>query len=104
VAMLGVPVDAGESLQVSLRLRHGGQVDTISRFVPVRPSLYPSETLSVPPAYVKPDSISARRIQAEIAQSQEVSRKSHDRRRLWREGFVLPRSSRITSRFGTARV
>jgi murein DD-endopeptidase MepM/ murein hydrolase activator NlpD len=102
--MIGVPVEAGESLQVSLRLQRGEQVDTLTTFVRVRPETYPSEVLSVPPAYVKPDSISALRIQAEIAQSREVSRRSHDRPRLWQGAFVLPRSSRITSRFGTARV
>ena len=103
-AMIGVPVESGESLQVSLRVRRGEGVDTVIAFVPIHAGAYPRETLSVPPAFVKPDSISARRIQAEIAQSQEVSRKSHERPRLWSGGFILPRASRITSRFGTARV
>jgi hypothetical protein len=103
-AMIGVPVESGESLQVSLRLQRDEHIDTLVAFVPVHSTAYPRETLSVPPAYVKPDSISARRIQAEIAQSQEVSRKSHERPRLWRGEFILPRTSRITSRFGTARV
>ncbi len=40
----------------------------------------------------------------EIARSREVSRLSQLRPRLWREPFQLPRPSRITSRFGAARV
>jgi murein DD-endopeptidase MepM/ murein hydrolase activator NlpD len=103
-AILGVPVESGDSLAVSIRLLRAEQPESLVVSVAVRPGDYPREVLTVPPAFVKPDSISAIRIQSEIAQSHEVSRHSHQRPQLWRRQFVLPRRSRITSRFGTARV
>ena len=102
--LVGVPVEMGDSFRISILLSRRDGIDTVALVVPVRSAAYPSEVLTVPPAFVKPDSTSALRIQAEIAQSREVSRRSHLRRQLWRGPFVLPRSSRITSRFGTARV
>jgi murein DD-endopeptidase MepM/ murein hydrolase activator NlpD len=102
--IVGVPVEVGDSFAISIRLERGDRTDTVATSLPVRPAAYAREVLTVPPAFVKPDSISALRIQSEIAQSREVSRRSHERHRLWREPFVLPRASRITSRFGTARV
>jgi murein DD-endopeptidase MepM/ murein hydrolase activator NlpD len=102
--LVGVPVEVGDSFRISILLSRSNGIDTVALVVPVRSAAYPSEVLTVPPAFVKPDSTSALRIQAEIAQSREVSRRSHLRRQLWRGPFVLPRSSRITSRFGTARV
>jgi murein DD-endopeptidase MepM/ murein hydrolase activator NlpD len=102
--LVGVPVEVGDSFRISIRLQREAGTDTVATSLPVRPAAYPSEVLTVPPAFVKPDSISALRIQSEIAKSREVSRRSHERHRLWRGRFVLPRPSRITSRFGTARV
>ena len=102
--VIGVPVEVADSFQVSLVLQRGNRTDTVATLLPVRPAAYPREVLTVPPAFVKPDSISALRIQSEIAQSREVSQRSHERHRLWQGPFVLPRASRITSRFGTARV
>jgi murein DD-endopeptidase MepM/ murein hydrolase activator NlpD len=102
--LVGVPVEVGDSLPIWIRLERADRTDTVATSLPVWPAAYPSEVLNVPPAFVKPDSISALRIQSEIAQSREVSRRSHERHRLWRGPFVLPRASRITSRFGTARV
>jgi murein DD-endopeptidase MepM/ murein hydrolase activator NlpD len=102
--LVGVPVEVGDSFTVWIRLQREDRTDTVTTSVPVGPAAYASEVLTVPPAFVKPDSISALRIQSEIAQSREVSRRSHERHRLWRGPFVLPRASRITSRFGTARV
>jgi murein DD-endopeptidase MepM/ murein hydrolase activator NlpD len=103
-ALVGVPVEAGDSFAITLDLHRGEQTDTVKVSLPVRPASYPHEVLTVPPAFVKPDSISALRIQSEITQSRGVSQRSHQRARLWRGPFVLPRTSRITSRFGTARV
>src|SRR4029079_2940550 len=62
------------------------------------------EVLAVPPAFVRPDRAAAARIRAELARSRERSRQSQEPPPLWRGAFRLPRSSRITSPFGTARV
>jgi murein DD-endopeptidase MepM/ murein hydrolase activator NlpD len=102
--LVGVPVEAPGSLLVSLFLEQSGRSDTLPIFVPVRRAGYASEMLSVPPAYARPDSAAAVRIQSEIAKSREVSRTSQARPRIWRAPFRLPRRSRITSPFGTARV
>jgi len=103
-ALVGVPVETGDSFEVSLFLQHEDRTDTVAASVPVQRSVYSSEVLAVAPGFVKPDSIAAARIQSEIAKSREVSLRSQRRTRLWAGPFRLPRSSRITSRFGTARV
>lgn len=103
-ALVGVPVEAGDSFRLSLILKGEHESDTVTASLPVRRSGYASEVLRVAPAFVKPDSAAAARIQSEIMKSREVSRRSHKRTRLWAGPFRLPRSSRITSPFGTARV
>ena len=103
-ALIPVPVETADSLPASLFLEQKGRHDTLGISVPVKPAAYPSETLRVPPAYARPDSAAAARIQSEIERSREVSRTSQERRRIWRGPFRRPRQSRITSRFGTARV
>jgi murein DD-endopeptidase MepM/ murein hydrolase activator NlpD len=102
--LVAVPVEAPDSLLVSLFLQHADSSDTLPIFVPVRRAGYPSEMLSVPPAYARPDSAATVRIQSEIERSRQVSRISQEKPRIWRGPFRLPRPSRITSRFGTARV
>ena len=103
-ALVGVPVETGDSFAVSLFLEGRDRHDTVAAYLPVRRSGYPSEVLKVAPAFVKPDSAAAARIQSEIMKSREVSRRSQTRTRLWAGPFRLPRSSRITSPFGSARV
>lgn len=103
-ALVGVPVETGDSFAVSLFLETGQRRDTVLASLPVRRSGYPSEVLRVAPGFVKPDSAAAARIRSEIKQSRDVARRSQGRTRLWAGPFRLPRSSRITSPFGTARV
>jgi murein DD-endopeptidase MepM/ murein hydrolase activator NlpD len=103
-ALIAVPVDAADSLPISLFLKQGERDDTVPLLLPVRRAGYPNETLSVPPAYARPDSAASARIQSEIERSRQVSRASQSKRRVWRGAFRLPRRSRITSAFGTARV
>jgi murein DD-endopeptidase MepM/ murein hydrolase activator NlpD len=102
--LAGIPVDVGDSLPVSLFLTRGDRTDTVVRFIRITRAGYPREQIAVAPAFVRPDSAAARRIQRELARSREVSRKAQETPRLWRGGFRLPRPSRITSRFGSARV
>jgi murein DD-endopeptidase MepM/ murein hydrolase activator NlpD len=103
-ALVGVPIETGDSFRVSLFLHRDEKTDTVVGSLPVRRGGYPHEVLAVAPAFVKPDSVAAARIQSEIAKSRQVSRRSQDRTRLWAGPFRLPRPSRITSPFGTARV
>lgn len=103
-ALVGVPIEVGESLRVSLFLDRGEVRDTLVRSVPVRRGGYRRELLAVAPAFVRPDSAAAARIQSEIARSREVSRLSQERPRIWRGPFRLPRPGRVTSPFGTVRL
>lgn len=103
-SLVGIPIEVGDSLPVSLFLSAGDRTDTVVAFVRVTRGGYTREHIAVAPAFVRPDSANAARIQAELARSREVSRKAQETPRLWRSPFRLPRPSRITSRFGTARV
>jgi Peptidase family M23 len=103
-ALIGVPIAIGDSVPLSLVLQRGEHTDTVLTSIRVHRTKYPHETLAVPPAFVKPDSAAAVRIEQEIARSREVSHQSQERTRLWLGPFHLPRASRITSGFGTARV
>ena len=102
--LVGIPVEVGDSLPVSLFLVSGDRTDTVVKFVAVAPAGFPQEQIAVAPAFVRPDSAAAVRIQVELARSRQVSRQAQETPRLWRGPFRLPRQSRITSRFGTARV
>jgi murein DD-endopeptidase MepM/ murein hydrolase activator NlpD len=103
-ALVGIPIEVGDSLGISLILQQGDRTDTVLSSVPVRQAGYAREQLAVAPAFVRPDSAAAARIRSDIARSRQVSRLSQERPRLWRGPFLLPRSSRITSPFGTARI
>jgi murein DD-endopeptidase MepM/ murein hydrolase activator NlpD len=103
-ALMGIPVDFGDSLPLTVFLQLGDRIDTVMASVAVRKGGYPSEVLAVPPAFVRPDRAAAARIRAELARSRQVSRQSQERPQLWRGPFQLPRPTRITSPFGTARV
>jgi murein DD-endopeptidase MepM/ murein hydrolase activator NlpD len=103
-ALVGVPIETADSFRVSLYVQRGESTDTVVTALPVRRGGYRSEVLAVAPAFVRPDSAAAARIQSEIARSRQVSRQSQERPRMWKGPFRLPRSSRITSPFGTARV
>jgi murein DD-endopeptidase MepM/ murein hydrolase activator NlpD len=103
-ALVGVPIEVGDSLRFTLFLAEGARTDTLLQAIGVRRGRYPRETIAVAPAFAKPNKAAAARIQRENARSREVSRASRDRQRLWEGPFRLPRSSRITSGFGAARV
>lgn len=103
-AIVGVPIEMGDSLRIMLVLQRGERIDTVLRSISVRRGGYPREVLAVAPAFVRPDSAAAARIQSEIAQSRQVSRESLSRPRIWQGPFRRPRPGRITSPFGTARV
>ena len=102
-ALVGVPLEGGDSLEVLLRLRWHGRTDTTRVAIAVALPELRSEQLRVAPAMASPDSAALARVDRELAQSREVSRRSHDTPRLWSGPFRVPRPSRITSVYGTAR-
>jgi Peptidase family M23 len=103
-ALVGVPIGRKDSLGISLLLQRVDHVDTVKAWIPLKQGGYSREVLAVAPAFIRPDRAAAARIRADIARSRMVSRLSRQRPRLWRGPFQLPRTSRITSPFGTARV
>lgn len=102
-SLLGVPLESGDSLPVTLRLSNGAVTDTIVVPLPVHHPVYPNERLLVAPRYAEPDSAARVRIAGELAQSRAISRQAHDTPRLWTGPFVRPRPSRITSTYGAGR-
>jgi murein DD-endopeptidase MepM/ murein hydrolase activator NlpD len=102
-ALAPVPVEGGDSLALTLILDHSGRSDTIRTAIGVLQPAYPSERLTVAPGMAEPDSAAQVRIARDGARAKEVSRAAHNTERLWVDGFVLPRPSRVTSNFGTGR-
>jgi murein DD-endopeptidase MepM/ murein hydrolase activator NlpD len=102
-SLVGVPVEGGDTLPVTLRLSEGTTTDTLVIDLRVTQPTYPSERLTVAPQYAEPDSAARARIESELAQSRAISRQAHDTPRMWEGPFVQPRPSRITSIYGTGR-
>ena len=102
-SLLGIPLEGGDTLSVTLRRSTGAVTDTLTVRLPLVHPTYANERLTVAPRYAAPDSAARARIDAELAQSRAISRKAHDTPRLWSGKFVRPRPTRITSVFGTGR-
>jgi murein DD-endopeptidase MepM/ murein hydrolase activator NlpD len=102
--LVGVPLGASDSMAVELFLARDDRIDTVHATVPVAPGGYPRETITVAPAFAKPNAAASARIQRENARSRQVSLASRDRPRIWNGPFQVPRVARTTSVFGAARV
>ena len=100
----GAPIDAGDSLGVTIRCMVGEQTDSVSKRLTVARGAYPVERLRVAPAFGRPpDSAIVARTRRESARATEVAVQSHETPRLWEQPFLKPRTSRITSPFGGGR-
>ncbi|MGH7578871.1 MAG: M23 family metallopeptidase, partial [Gemmatimonadales bacterium] len=102
-ALLGIPVDGGDTLSVTLHLARVGRVDSMVVGLAVRQPDYHRERITVPPRMVQYSAATRARIESEHAQAREVSRRSHETPRLWSAPITVPRDSRITSPYGGAR-
>ena len=102
--LVGVPLNASDSIAVMLFLAGEDRLDTVHASVQVAPGGYPRETITVAPNFAKPNAAAAARIERENALSRQVSLASRDRPRLWTGPFQVPRQARTTSVFGAARV
>lgn len=101
--LLGVPLEGGDSLSLTLYFAHAGTTDTVVATLAVVHPTYATERLTVAPRFAEPDSAARARIDGELAQSRAISRQAHDTPRLWEGPFLRPRPSRITSVYGTGR-
>ncbi len=105
LALGAVPLGAGRSIAASVVVeRAGGVLDTVIASLPVGRRRAARERLRAAPEFVQPPDSVAERIEAERELVQELRRRAHDTPRQWREPFVRPRSSAVTSGFGVARV
>ena len=104
-AVAAVPVDARGPLALELTLSfEDGTSRSVRREVSVSPGSDPMEQLSVAPAYADPKPALAARSREEAARAMAVARGAHATPRMWRpERVVRPRTSRITSPFGSGR-
>ncbi|MEO8634888.1 MAG: M23 family metallopeptidase [Gemmatimonadales bacterium] len=98
------PMDGPDSLRFRLILSRPERPETVFTTLSIAAGAYDSERLNVAPSMVEPDSAARVRIARDIAQARAVSRGAHQTERQWREPFLPPRTSRINSKFGTARV
>ena len=103
-AIGAVPVDAPDTLPLTVVVTRGERADTTVVPLAVASGNYRTERLTVAPEFGRePDSALAARIDRENAQARALGAAAHDTPRLWTQPFLLPRPGRVTSGFGTAR-
>ena len=103
IALVGVPLEGPDSLELVLRVERRERSDTTRVVFGFRtPDLEP-ERLQVAPSMASFDSATAARIDRELAQSRALSRRAQGTPRRWRLPFRTPRPGRVTSVFGTPR-
>lgn len=111
-ALAGIPVDATDSVAARVIIeRSSGVADTSAvwaRLPRPRPQQRArrgrARRLSVDSRFTRPlDAATQERIDRENARAREVGRRSHSTPPLWTTSFLRPRSSTVTSRFGSGR-
>jgi murein DD-endopeptidase MepM/ murein hydrolase activator NlpD len=106
-AIGGVPVDAEDSLVASAVVQHAsGKTDAVRlRFA--LPALPPpvAQPLEVDSSFTRPlDAATVARINRENARARAIGRLAHNRLPMWTAAFLKPRTSVITSEFGSGRL
>lgn len=104
-AIGAVPVDASSPVRATVVVtRASGKTDTLEASVTPPPLPPPKEQLQVSARFGRPlDSATAVRVEREGARALAVGRKSHDSPARWSAPFLRPRTSAISSGFGTGR-
>jgi murein DD-endopeptidase MepM/ murein hydrolase activator NlpD len=108
-----VPLEASDSVVARVVVRYGsGTSDTIRSVLAVphrvtvaagRPAR--ARRLRVSTVFTaRPDSLTEARIERENEEARAIGRRAHTTPELWTEPFLRPRSSRITSAFGSGRL
>lgn len=106
-AIGGIPTDAQGNISARAFVHlASGRVDTVraTMVLPLipKPKAVP---LSVDSSFSKPmDDATTARVARENARAREVGEKSHDTPPMWKASFLRPRSSVVTSTFGSGRV
>jgi murein DD-endopeptidase MepM/ murein hydrolase activator NlpD len=106
-AIGGVPVDASSSIVVRVSVeRRSGAVDPLRiRLRLPRPPARAPQRVAVAGRFTEPlDAATQARIARENARAREVGRRAHATPPMWTASFLRPRSTAITSGFGTGRL
>lgn len=105
IARAAIPVDSTAGVTMSMRcIDSADQPHQYAEHVGAVDGGYRMERLTVAPRFsAPPDSALAERMRREAERAANVSRAAHDTPQLWDRPFLAPRTSRITSGFGTGR-
>ncbi|HEY2851227.1 MAG TPA: M23 family metallopeptidase [Gemmatimonadaceae bacterium] len=108
-----VPLEASDSVVARVVVHHAsGELDTLRTSVAVPHRVIPTggrparaRRLRVSKVYTaRPDSLTEARVERENEEARAIGRRAHHTPQLWSEAFERPRSSRITSGFGSGRL
>jgi murein DD-endopeptidase MepM/ murein hydrolase activator NlpD len=104
-AIGAVPVDSATSVGLHATVRYAsGRADTVRLSVGIPPLPPPTEQLAVASRFGrKLDAATEARVARENARALAVGRRAHQTPRLWTGAFLVPRTSEISSTFGTGR-
>ena len=106
-AIGGVPVDAEGSLVASAIVQLASGATDIARMTFSLPRIPPpaAQPLSVDSTFTRPlNAATIARINRENARARAIGREAHNRPPMWTAAFIKPRSSVVTSEFGSGRV
>jgi len=112
-AIGAVPTDVSDSLVARVQVNHpDGHVDTLRAVFafPHNPAPTPggrpkrASRLRVDRRFARTDAATEARVARENDRARQVGRRAHDTPQLWVEPFERPRSTRITSTFGSGRL
>jgi murein DD-endopeptidase MepM/ murein hydrolase activator NlpD len=106
-AIGAVPVDATGSLVASVILqRMSGKTETVRTRLTLPATPPPvAQPLAVDSAFTRPlDSATAARVERENALARDIGQHAHDSPPMWTASFLRPRTSVITSEFGSGRL
>jgi murein DD-endopeptidase MepM/ murein hydrolase activator NlpD len=106
-AIGGVPVEAEDSLFGVATVQWASGKREVTRVRFTLPKIPPpiAEPLAVDSSFTRPpDAATLARINRENARAREVGRQAHQRPPMWTASFLRPRTSVITSQFGSGRL
>ena len=106
-AIGGIPVDVEGPLTANAVVQRSSGRTDIARVRFTLPKVPPpvAQPLEVDSTFTRPlDSATLARIDRENARAREVGRRAHERAPMWTASFLKPRSSVITSEFGSGRL
>jgi hypothetical protein len=106
-AIGGVPVEAEGTLVANAVIQRASGKTEIARVRFTLPKIPPpvAQPLAVDSTFTRPlDAATTARIERENARAREIGREAHNRAPMWTASFLKPRTSVITSEFGSGRV